>query len=191
MSLQSIELRAVSKEDVLRVRDWLKDDEIAEAWFGRYSYGDPAHLAYNPSKAVAFSKKKWKEVFEESDHKILSIYSSGEHIGEGHLAIEQALGDGQLSVLIGRKESWHKGLGGAATDKIIKLGFDQLGLFRVWVDVPEYNTKAISLFKQLGFIHEGILRQSRPHDGARFDSVVMGILKNEYVGKSVTKVIDI
>ena len=191
MSLQSIELRAVSKEDVFRVRDWLKDDEIAEAWFGRYSYGDSAHLAYNPSTAGAFSKEKWKEVFEESDHKIFSIYSSGEHIGEGHLAIEEALGDGQLSVLIGRKDLWHKGLGSSATSKIIEFGFDQIGLFRIWVDVPEYNTKAISLFKQLEFIHEGTLRQSRPHDGARFDSVVMGILKNEYVGKSVAKVTDI
>ena len=71
MPLQSIELRAVSKEDVFRIRDWLKDDEIAESWFGRYSYGDSAHLAYNPSKAVAFSKEKEQnknDIFETNDH---------------------------------------------------------------------------------------------------------------------------
>ena len=183
MSVQSIELKVVSKEDVARIRDWLEDDEIAEAWFGRYSYGDSAHLAYDPLKAVSFSKKKWKEVFEDSDHMIFSVYRAGEHIGEGHLAIEKSLGDGQLSVLIGRKDLWHKGFGASATDKMIQIGFQQLELFRIWVDVPEYNTNAIKLFKQFGFIHEGTLRQSRPHDGARFDSVIMGILKNEYVGK--------
>jgi len=32
MSVQSIELKVVSKEDVARIRDWLEDDEIAEAW---------------------------------------------------------------------------------------------------------------------------------------------------------------
>ena len=57
MSVQSIKLRVVLKEDVVRIKDWLKDDEIAEAWFGRYSYGDSAHLAYDPLKAGSFSKK--------------------------------------------------------------------------------------------------------------------------------------
>jgi len=122
-------------------------------------------------------------VFEDSDHMIFSVYSGGEHIGEGHLAVEKSLGDGQLSVLIGRKDLWHKGFGASATDKMIQIGFQQLELFRIWVDVPEYNKNAINLFKKFGFIHEGTLRQSRPHDGARFDSVIMGILKNEYVGK--------
>ena len=183
MSVPSIKLRVVLKEDVVRIKDWLKDDEIAEAWFGRYSYGDSAHLAYDPLKAGSFSKKKWKEVFEDSDHMIFSVYNGEEHVGEGHLAIDKALGDGQLSVLIGRKDLWHKGLGAAATDKMIQIGFQQLELFRIWVDVPEYNKNAIKLFKQFGFVHEGTLRQSRPHHGARFDSVIMGILKNEYVGK--------
>ena len=37
------------------------------------------------------------------------------------------------------------------------------------------------MFAHLGFQHEGTLRKSRPHEGARFDSVVMGLLANEYV----------
>ena len=51
MSLDRVELKAVSKEDVLKIKEWLQDDEVSEAWFGRYSYGDSAHLAYNPTKA--------------------------------------------------------------------------------------------------------------------------------------------
>ena len=191
MECPPIELRVVSKEDVLKIHEWLQDDEVAEAWFGRYSYGDSAHLAYNPGKAASFSEAKWKEVFEDSDHKIFSIYTDGEHIGEVHLAIEESLGDGQLSVLIGLKDLWHKGFGSSATNKIIEFGFAQLGLFRIWVDVPEYNKKAINLFRQFGFIHEGTLRKSRPHHGARFDSVVMGILKSEYNIATVTNVSDV
>ena len=185
MTFQHIELREVSREDVLKIHEWLQDDEVAEAWFGRYSYGDSAHLAYN------FFFLKWKEVFEDSDHKIFSVYTGEEHIGEVHLAIEESLGDGQLSVLIGRKDLWHKGFGNAATNKIIEFGFDQIGLFRIWVDVPEYNKKAINLFRQFGFIHEGTLRKSRPHHGARFDSVVMGILKSEYVSSTDANVSDV
>jgi len=191
MHLQPVELKTVSREDVLKIQEWLQDDEVAESWFGRYSYGDSAHLAYDPAKAVSFSENKWKEVFEESDHKIFSIYSGGEHIGEVHLAIDEALGDGQLSLLVGRKDLWHKGLGSSAASKVIEFGFSQLGLFRIWVDVPEYNTKAINLFKQFGFVHEGTLRQSRPPHGARFDSVVMGMLKSEYTDPASVNVSNI
>ena len=34
-----VTLRPVTREDVSRIKRWLEDDEIAESWFGRYSYG--------------------------------------------------------------------------------------------------------------------------------------------------------
>jgi RimJ/RimL family protein N-acetyltransferase len=48
------------------------------------------------------------------------------------------------------------------------------------VDIPEYNQAALAMFRHVGFVHEGTLRKSRPHEGSRFDSVVMGILAAEY-----------
>ena len=46
--MQTVRLRAVTREDVARLRSWLEDEEVSESWFGRYSYGDPAHLGYHP-----------------------------------------------------------------------------------------------------------------------------------------------
>ena len=45
-------------------------------------------------------------------------------------------------------------------------------------------SSAIRMFSHLGFVHEGTLRKSRPHEGARFDSAVMGILAAEYAQQS-------
>ena len=180
MSQQSIALRYVTREDVARLKSWLQDDEVAESWFGRYSYGDPAHLGYNPAEVIEAGQDEWASTFEDPSHTILSIYSGGEHIGEFHVAIEEAWGDGQISILIGRKDLWHKGYGTATMRAGLNLSFGQLGLYRVWVDVPEYNTAARRMFERLGFKHEGTLRKSRPHEGARFDSVVMGMLSTEY-----------
>ena len=180
MRQQSIALRYVTREDVARLKSWLEDDEVAESWFGRYSYGDPAHLGYNPAEVMKAGQDKWASTFEDPSHTILSIYSDDEHIGEFHVAIEEAWGDGQISILIGRKDLWHKGYGTATMRAGLGLCFGQLGLYRVWVDVPEYNTWARRMFDRLGFKHEGTLRKSRPHEGARFDSVVMGMLSTEY-----------
>ncbi len=43
-----VELRPVTREDVQRLANWLDDPEVSNAWFGRYTYGDAAHLGYEP-----------------------------------------------------------------------------------------------------------------------------------------------
>ena len=181
MAKQTVRLEPVTKADVSRIRDWLSDDEVAQRWFGRYSYGNPAHLGYHPDRIASASDEEWERTFKDPEHRILSIRTdAGEHIGEVHVAIEEALGDGQLSILIGRKDLWQHSYGTAGAEAALEACFNEWGLYRVWVDVPEYNTAARTMFEHLGFVHEGTLRKSRPHEGARFDSVVMGILASEH-----------
>ena len=185
MPEQSVTLKPITREDVSRIREWLQDPEVSESWFGRYSYGDPAHLGYHPSEMEGVSEEEWKRVFDNPEHRMLSIYTQeGEHIGEIHTAVEESLGDGQMSILVGRKDRWHLGYGTAAVRAALELAFDEYGLYRVWVDIPEYNTAARAMFAHLGFVHEGTLRKSRPHEGSRFDSAVMGILATEYAQHS-------
>lgn len=184
MSSNIVNLRPVSREDIPHISIWLNDNEICEAWFGRYSYGNPAHLGYDP-ETVTNSNDSWERAFSNPDHQIWSVdIDDGVHIGEAHIAIEQSLGDAHFSILIGRKDLWHKGYGTAATKATLDICFNQLNLYRVWVDIPIYNEHAISMCTHLGFIHEGTLRKSRPHEGSRFDSVIMGILNYEYSDKS-------
>ena len=196
MKYPKIELNRITREDVKRVVEWIKDDEVAELWFGRYSYGDAAHLGYDPQKILTSSKEEWDRTFNDENpepHRaFFSIYKSenNEHIGESQLFIDDALGDAQLSVIIGRKDLWHHGYGSSSVVKLMSHAFKDLELYRVWVDIPEYNTHARNMFEGLGFQHEGTLRQSRPHHGARHNSAIMGMLKNEFsqiYGEDITK----
>ena len=181
MSERRVTLEHVSREDVSRINNWLSNDEVSESWFGRYSYGDPAHLGYHPERINDLSDEKWKEVFENPEHRIFSVYNEERtHVGEIHIAIEESLGDGQISILIGEQESWHMGYGRSGLKETLDLCFGVYGLYRVWADIPDYNSAAQNLFEHMGFTHEGTLRQSRPHEGSRHDSVVMGMLQTEY-----------
>ncbi len=178
---KTITLRQVTREDVSRIKQWLEDDEVADSWFGRYSYGEPAHLGYRPNEMENASDDDFAKILEDPEHLTLSIYTELEdHIGEVHLTLEEALGDGQMSILIGRKDLWNRGYGRASVRAALDTAFNEYGLYRIWVDVPEYNMAARALFERLGFVHEGTLRKSRPHEGSRFDSAVMGILAAEY-----------
>ena len=75
---------------------------------------------------------------------------------------------------------WHKGYGTSALTATVEKSFTDFGLFRIWADIPEYNEFALRMFEHLGFRHEGTLRKSRPHEGSRYDSIIMGMLSNEY-----------
>ena len=91
---------------------------------------DPAHLGYHPNEMDDVSEEEWAEVFDNPEHRILSIYCpEAGHIGEIHLAIEESLGDGQLSILIGRKDLWHHGFGSAAARRALETAFNEYGLY--------------------------------------------------------------
>ena len=181
MSEQQIYLKHVTRADVKRVQQWLTDDRVVESWFGRYAYGNPAHLGYHPEQIEGITEDEWNKIFENPEHIIFSVYSEADiHIGEIHVAIEESLGDGQISILIGDAESWSQGYGTAALRETVNLALVTFGLYRIWADIPEYNEAALALFSHLGFTHEGTLRQSRPHEGSRSDSVIMGMLRTEF-----------
>jgi len=180
-----VRLTRVTREDIEHVAKWLEDLEISEYWFGRYASGAPAHLGYEPQKMLQRSDEEIDHLFSHSRHessrRFFAIRTmSGEHIGEAQLAVDEALGDAQLAILIGRKDLWNRGYGAASTLALLEYVFERLGLYRVWVDVPEYNTAARQMFEHIGFQHEGTLRKSRPRADARYNSVILGILQTEF-----------
>ena len=74
-----VELRPVTRDDVQRLADWLDDAEVSNAWFGRYTYGDAAHLGYEPKDMIGASQEAWDEVFHDPHHEphrdIFSVYT--------------------------------------------------------------------------------------------------------------------
>ena len=174
-------LTEVSREDVARMAKWLQDPEVRDAWYGTDETGEPMHIGYVPKKAMEASEEEWKGTFQSETRKLYSIYDAQEgHVGECQLAIEPPLHEAQVFIIIGRKDLWYKRFGSAALLQLLDIGFYTYKLHRVWADIPEYNSHAIHMFERLGFVLEGHLRSTHPKDGKWYDSIVMGLLENEY-----------
>jgi RimJ/RimL family protein N-acetyltransferase len=73
-----------------------------------------------------------------------------------------------------------QGHGKMMYELIFKLGFDIWGMNRLWLLVLENNNRAISLYKKMGFIDEGVQRKAIYKDGKYLDYLSMSILQNEY-----------
>lgn len=79
--------------------------------------------------------------------------------------------------------STETGLGKAALILALKDAFDHYGANRVWLDVYSYNTRAIELYKSLGFVFEGTLVQNDVIQGKFVDQHIFRMLRVEYLKK--------
>jgi ABC-type cobalamin/Fe3+-siderophores transport system ATPase subunit len=77
-------------------------------------------------------------------------------------------------------EELHLLLDKLATEMLLSYAFNELALHRVSLEVVSFNQLAISLYQKLGFVKEGILRDSVYSEGKYHDIWVMSLLRHEY-----------
>jgi len=92
------------------------------------------------------------------------------HIGNISLNdISWANHSGEISLIIGDRNYWGKGIGKEAVRLIIDLAFSSLKLHRVWVGMTADNAPMIRLAQSLGFSEEGRLKDALYKNGSYFD----------------------
>ena len=73
---------------------------------------------------------------------------------------------------------------------ILRYGFTEVNLKRVTLTVFEYNPRAIRSYEKAGFRHEGRMRGALNKEGKRWDILVMGILREEWMEQNGYKTTD-
>ena len=74
----------------------------------------------------------------------------------------------EFAITVGHGEYRGGGYGSDALRTVIKYGFEQLNLNRIWCEVYS-NNKAIDVYRHIGFKDEGILRQTVFKNGEYLD----------------------
>ncbi len=62
----------------------------------------------------------------------------------------------------------------------LRIGFEELALRRIDLRVYAFNAAAISCYRRAGFLQEGLLRKATRVGDEYWDTVVMGILREEW-----------
>ena len=74
-----------------------------------------------------------------------------------------------------------KGIGSEASKLILDFAFKRLNLNKVYLQTSERFEGAINMYKKIGFIKDGILRQHYYSNGRYEDKIIFSILKEEYI----------
>ncbi len=87
---------------------------------------------------------------------------------------------GETGIVIGEKQYQNKGYGIEAMELLLEYGFVTVNLNRIELHVYDYNSRAIKLYKKLGFTEEGRKRQFMWNKGSYHDAIMMGMLAEEW-----------
>lgn len=75
---------------------------------------------------------------------------------------------------------WGKGYMSEAVREIIRYGFERLSLNRIEALVAPGNNASLSILQKFGFVKEGYLRSHYFKNGNMEDSVMYGLLKEDF-----------
>ena len=73
-----------------------------------------------------------------------------------------------------------KGYGSEAIKTVLLFVFNQLHLNRLQLEVYSHNLRGIRTYEKLGFVQEGVLRQSLYIHDTYSDEIIMAILKSDF-----------
>lgn len=73
-----------------------------------------------------------------------------------------------------------KGYGTEAIKIVLRFVFEQLKLNRLQLEVFSHNLRGIRAYEKVGFLKEGVLRQSLYYNDTYSDEFIMAILKSDY-----------
>ncbi|GAA2005491.1 GNAT family protein [Catenulispora subtropica] len=86
---------------------------------------------------------------------------------------------GEITYIV-QPKLWGRGLGTAIGRRLLSIGFDELGLHRIYATCDPRNAGSAGVLAKIGMTREGRLRHTALiRDGWR-DSLIFGILEDEW-----------
>ncbi|HRY60145.1 MAG TPA: GNAT family protein [Patescibacteria group bacterium] len=127
--------------------------------------------------------EKWiKGIPKDKTQKQFAIETrEGKHIGSTQLLeINPQDKNALFAILIGDKDYWSSGYGYDASKSLINYAFKKMKLHKLYLNVYDYNKRAIGLYKKLGFKTEGTRRENIFYNNKFHNEYLMGLLVREW-----------
>jgi RimJ/RimL family protein N-acetyltransferase len=134
------------------------EDGMAEAWIGTH------RLGFERGELAVFA-------VEERER--------GDVVGAMSLTISRAHERAELGYWIG-VPYWGNGFATEAARELLRYGFEQLGLNRIYATHFSTNPASGRVLQKLGMRHEGVRRQHIRKWGEYLDSEIYGLLRSEW-----------
>ena len=169
-----LDLRTLQAGDISKTYvDWLNDSEVNR-------YLETRHIVQTLDSCRTFVQR----CNSDASERLLGIYlkDTARHIGNVKLGfINEIHSRGQISLFIGDKSLWGRGLAREIVYAVTRYGFEDVGLERIEAGCYEGNLSSLRVFLSVGYTVEGFFRSHAVSEQERRTGCFwMGMLKHEF-----------
>ncbi|SDZ28406.1 GNAT family N-acetyltransferase [Thermoactinomyces sp. DSM 45892] len=189
------ENEVILRGNKVTLRD-IKIEDVEKIYYWRYVADDREHLKWNaPYYPI---EEKSIEKFIEEEYRLhldtaktdqvrskLAIIVGNKLIGTvGWYWVDQNTNWLNNGIVIFDSDYWSGGYGTEAFQMWTNYLFENMDIVRVGISTWSGNERMIGLAKKVGMVEEGRIRNARIVEGKYFDSVKMGVLREEWIGSN-------
>jgi ribosomal-protein-alanine N-acetyltransferase len=170
LQTQRLHLRPVRINDAVELFVGRGDPEVMKYWDwpAQESVDQVRSIIQNHLAEIESGQTQWW---------VVALSSRGPAIGEVDLSeIDLHHRRAEVGFLF-RRAAWGQGLAREAMERVMRYGFEDLGLERLWARFHAGNNASRRLLEKLGFAYEGTLRGHVIRDGERRDCLLYGRLR--------------
>jgi len=164
-------LRAFERDDVERCYRWMNDPNIVRTLKTRYP--------------IAFQNEaEWLERAMDPGanerHFAIERKDDRTHVGNASIHdIDWVSRTSSFGLFIGEPAAWNRGFGSDAIQILVRFAFDEMNLYKLRINVFDYNERAKHILLGQGFVQEGKLVRDFYRDGAYHDIVILSKFREQ------------
>ncbi|OUB68194.1 GNAT family N-acetyltransferase [Bacillus thuringiensis] len=170
-SKEVIKLESFKKSDFKQLINWINSEEFLIQWSGN-AFTFPLDEQQLEKYIESANTLAFKVVDEETSNVI------------GHISLGQIDNINKSArigkVLVGNTKMRGRSIGKHMMKAVLHIAFDELKLHRVTLGVYDFNTSAISCYEKIGFVKEGLLRESKRVGETYWNLWEMSMLEYEW-----------
>ena len=166
-----IKIRQIEEKDTPKILKWRNADHIMSVFIDRNPLTEEVHKNWLENYVKTGKVAQYIVYDDESSIDFGSVYLRD---------IDKRNKKAEFGIFLGEKEYIGHGYGSAATKQLIDIGFNELGLNKIYARILDYNKASYGMFMKLGFTQDARLREDVIIDGKPVDVYLVSVLKEEW-----------
>jgi O-6-methylguanine DNA methyltransferase len=163
----------------LTLRPWRESD--AEAVYAYASEPETTRFMIFDTHTSIEAARQFVESAPTSDHHGYAVTIGDDDIPMGGCGIRPRLDQrkGEIGYIL-HKEIWGQGFATELARELVRYGFEDLKLGRIYARTDERNVGSIRVLEKAGMIYEGILREDMVLRGEACNHLMFSVLRREW-----------
>ena len=163
-------------------------DSVAESTEHIKSFLPWAYAEPEPFEVKVDRVKRFRGMFDMGEDYIYGIFNKEGTRLLGGTGLHTRLGPSQLEIGYWiHKDFINQGLATESTAALVRVAFELIHIHRLEIHCDPANFGSAAIPRKLGFTHEGTLRAKTPFLERWSDSMIWGLLENEYADSPSSK----